>query len=127
MKINHIAMYVLDLEGMKKFYETYFAGVSNVKYHNKKTDLMTYFISFHDEVRLELMTRPSCVDMEKNLYKTGYIHLAFSVGSKEDVRELTKRLQLDGHEVISEPRTTGDGYYESCVLDPEGNVIEIVE
>lgn len=65
--------------------------------------------------------------MDKNLYQAGYIHLAFSVGSKEEVRNLTNRLSCDGYEVISEPRTTGDGYYESCVLDPEGNLIEIVE
>lgn len=127
MKIEHIALYVTDLETMKKFYEVYFSAKSNDKYHNPTTGLETYFLSFDEGSRLELMTRPDIVSQEKPLFRTGITHLAFSTGSKELVNQLTQRLKNDGYEVISGPRTTGDGYYESCVLDPEGNQIEITE
>jgi len=127
MKIEHIALYVTDLETMKKFYEDYFSAKSNDKYHNPTTGLETYFLSFDEGSRLELMTRPDIVSQEKPLFRTGITHLAFSTGSKELVNQLTQRLKNDGYEVISGPRTTGDGYYESCVLDPEGNQIEITE
>ena len=127
MKIEHIALYVTDLETMKKFYEDYFSAKSNDKYHNPTTGLETYFLSFDEGSRLELMTRPDIVSQEKPLFRTGITHLAFSTGSKELVDQLTQRLKNNGYEVISGPRTTGDGYYESCVLDPEGNQIEITE
>ena len=127
MKIEHIALYVTDLETMKKFYEVYFSAKSNDKYHNPTTGLETYFLSFDEGSRLELMTRPDMVSQEKPLFRTGITHLAFSTGSKELVNQLTQRLKNDGYEMISGPRTTGDGYYESCVLDPEGNQIEITE
>ncbi len=127
MKIEHMALYVTDLETMKKFYELYFSAKSNDKYHNPTTGLETYFLSFDEGSRLELMTRPDMVAQEKPLFRTGITHLAFSTGSKESVDKLTQRLKNDGYEIISGPRTTGDGYYESCVLDPEGNQIEIIE
>ena len=125
MKIEHIALYVTSLEAMRDFYIKYFGAVSNGGYHNPKTGLKSYFITFDDGARLELMSRPEVAVCEKQLLKSGYIHLALSVGSKAKVDELTLRLKTDGFEVISGPRTTGDGYYESCVLDPEGNQIEI--
>lgn len=125
MKLEHSAMYVNDLEGMKDFYVTYFEAVPNQKYHNPKTGLETYFLSFKGDSRLELMTRPDRVEQSKALYRTGLTHLAFSTGSKEAVDQLTYQLMTDGFEIISGPRTTGDGYYESCVLDPENNQIEI--
>lgn len=127
MRINHAAIYVKDLEGMRSFYETYFKGSANQKYHNPKTGLQTYFLSFEGESRLELMTRPDLQEHVREPYEQGLIHLAFSVGSREKVDELTEQLRADGYEVISGPRTTGDSYYESCILDPEGNQIEIVE
>lgn len=127
MKIEHIALYVTDLEATKTFYEVYFSANSNDKYHNPTTGLETYFLSFEEGSRLELMTRPDMVSQDKPLFRTGITHLAFSTGSKELVDQLTHRLKNDGYEVISGPRTTGDGYYESCVLDPEGNQIEITE
>lgn len=71
------------------------------------------------------MNKPNMEDNEKNLTRTGFIHLAFSVGSKEKVDELTQQLANDGFKVISGPRTTGDGYYESCIIGIEGNQIEI--
>lgn len=127
MKINHIALYTKDLEKLKSFYEKYFNAASNEMYHNPKTGLKTYFLSFEDGARLELMTSPKIEESEKSLYKNGFIHLAFSVGSKEKVDELTESLKNEGYAVINGPRTTGDGYYESCILDPDGNQIEIVE
>lgn len=125
MKINHIALYTKDLERMKKFYEKYFNAVSNEKYHNKNTGLMTYFLSFEDNSKLEIMTRPDVCECERNNLDCGYIHLAFSVGTAENVDSLTDRLEQDGYKIILRPRTTGDGYYESSVYDPDGNIIEI--
>ncbi|WP_054199905.1 VOC family protein [Clostridium baratii] len=127
MRIEHIAMYVNDLEATKEFFVKFFNASSNDKYNNPKTGLKTYFLTFEDNARLEIMTRPDVVSSKKSLMQTGYIHLAFSVGSKEKVDELTTELKEAGYEVLSGPRTTGDGYYESCILGPEGNQIEITE
>lgn len=125
MKMEHIAMYVTDLEKAKAFFERYFHAVSNEGYHNKTTDFRSYFLSFDDGARLEIMNKPSMTDGEKQLARTGYIHIAFSAGSKEAVDALTAKLKADGYEVVSGPRTTGDGYYESCIVGIEGNQIEI--
>ncbi|PWT27966.1 VOC family protein [Butyrivibrio fibrisolvens] len=127
MKIEHIAMYVKDIEAAKEFFVKYLGGTSNDGYHNNTTDFKSYFISFDDGARLELMTRPELADLEKPLNRTGYIHIAFSVGSKEAVDTLTDRLKEDGFEIVNGPRTTGDGYYESCIAIIEGNQIEITE
>ena len=120
-----MAMYVEDLEKAKEFFVKYLGGRANELYHNKKTDFRSYFISFEDGARLEIMNKPQMEDAGKGISRTGYIHLAFSVGSKEKVDELTEILKNDGYEVLSGPRTTGDGYYESCILGIEGNQIEI--
>ena len=125
MRIEHIAMYVNDLEATKEFFVKYFNATSNEVYHNKTTDFRSYFLSFDDGARLEIMNKPRMVDDEKNLNRTGYIHIAFSLGSKAAVDALTERIKNDGYEVISGPRTTGDGYYESCIIGIEGNQIEI--
>ncbi len=125
MRIDHIAMYVNDLERVRDFFIMYFDAEVNDGYYNEKTGLRTYFLTFADGSRLEIMSRPGMSDEEKKLVRTGYIHLAFSTGSREKVDLLTKRLKEDGFEVLSGPRTTGDGYYESCVLGAEGNQIEI--
>ncbi len=127
MVIEHIAMYVNDLEAARDFFVKYLGGTSNDGYHNKKTDFRSYFISFEDGTRLELMNRPGLEDMEKSPTRTGYAHIAFSAGGKERVDELTARLKADGYEVVSGPRTTGDGYYESCLAVIEGNLIELTE
>ncbi|SEM13180.1 lactoylglutathione lyase [Butyrivibrio sp. ob235] len=127
MKIEHVAMYVNDLEATRDFFVKYLGGKSNDGYHNVNTDFRSYFISFDDGARLELMKKPGLVDAEKHLLRTGYIHIAFSVGSRQMVDELTKLLKDDGFEVVSGPRTTGDGYYESCIVGIEGNQIEITE
>lgn len=125
MKIEHIAMYVNDLEKTKVFFETYFEAKSNSGYHNKKTDFRSYFLEFEGGSRLEIMNKPNLTDPEKALARTGFIHIAFSVGSEAKVDELTKQLKDAGYNVISGPRTTGDGYYESCIIGMEGNQIEI--
>lgn len=125
MRIEHIAMYVNDLEAAKEFFVKYLGAKSNEGYHNKKTDFRSYFLSFDGETRLEIMNRPEMKDIEKDLQRTGYIHLAFSVGSKEKVDSLTEQLKMDGYDIISGPRVTGDGYYESCIVGIEGNQIEL--
>ena len=125
MRIEHIAMYVNDLEAAREFFVKYFQAVPNDGYHNKTTDFRSYFLTFEDGARLEIMHKPVMEDPDKTLNRTGLVHIAFSVGSKEAVDELTARLKADGYEVISGPRTTGDGYYESCVVGVEGNQVEI--
>lgn len=125
MRIEHIAMYVNDLEKAKEFFVKYFNATSNEVYHNKTTDFRSYFLSFDDGARLEIMNKPQMSDEEKGLNRTGYIHIAFSLGSKEAVDMLTEKIRNDGYNVISGPRTTGDGYYESCIIGIEGNQIEI--
>ena len=128
MKLNHIALYVKDIEASAAFYEKYFRVTRNALYHNPKTDLRTYFFTFDgdaDGARLELMHRPALAgDAEKSM-RYGFIHICVSVGSKEEVDALTERIRADGHTVCGEPRVTGDGAYESAVLDPDGNIIEI--
>lgn len=125
MRIEHIAMYVNDLERAKDFFIKYFHAKSNDGYHNKTTDFRSYFLTFDDGARLEIMNKPGMTDGEKYLTRTGYIHIAFSLGSKQAVDDLTQTLRADGYPVISGPRTTGDGYYESCIIGIEGNQIEI--
>ena len=125
MKIEHIALYVIDLEGARDFFVKYFGAASNDGYHNKTTDFRSYFLTFSDGARLEVMTRPALDDGPKSPVRTGFVHLAFSAGSREAVDILTARLAADGYEVLSGPRTTGDGYYESCVAGFEGNLLEI--
>ena len=125
MKIEHIALYVNDLAAARDFFVRYFGASSNEGYHNEKTGFRSFFLTFEGGTRLELMTRPAMEDLEKPLTRTGFAHIAFSVGSREQVDALTKRLQTDGFEVVSGPRVTEDGYYESCVVALEGNQIEI--
>lgn len=127
MKIEHIAMYVKDLKAARDFFVAYLGGKPNDGYHNPRTGFRSFFISFDDGARLELMNKPEMDDLEKPLGRTGYVHIAFSVGSKERVDELTEELRTVGYEVVSGPRTTGDGYYESCIVAVEGNQIEITE
>lgn len=127
MHIEHIAMYVNDIESTKDFFVKYFNATANKGYHNQTTNFRSYCLSFDDGARLEIMNKPIMEDVEKTLTRTGYIHIAFSLGSKEAVNELTERLKNDGFHIISGPRTTGDGYYESCIIGIEGNQIELTE
>lgn len=127
MRIEHAAIYVNDIEAEKKFFTRYFGASAGEMYHNKNTGFSSYFLSFDGGVRLELMTAPELQDMDKLPLRTGFAHLAFSVGSCKEVDALTERLRADGYAVVSGPRVTGDGYYESCILDAEGNRIEMTE
>jgi lactoylglutathione lyase len=128
MKIEHLAIWVSDLEEMRIFYTHYFDLVSGEKYINDKKGFTSYFLTFGDGLsRIELMNRMDITTDYKNRGSIlGLAHIAFSVGSKEAVNQLTERLRSDNYTIASEPRTSGDGYYESVVLDPEGNQIEII-
>ena len=125
MRIEHIALYVNDLKSARRFFVKYFGATSNDGYHNPQTDFRSYFLSFDSGARLEIMNKPKMLDLPKEINRTGYAHIAFSAGSQEKVDALTAELKADGYEVISGPRTTGDGYYESCIVALEGNQIEI--
>ena len=127
MKIEHAALYTEDLERMRSFFIKYFEASSNELYHNPKTGFTSYFLSFQEGTRLEIMNKPQMEKTGDALVRTGFIHLAFSAGSKEKVDVLTETLRNDGYEVLSGPRTTGDGYYESLILGPERIQIEITE
>ncbi len=125
MKIEHVALFVKDLEAAKDFFVTFLGGKSNDGYHNKKNDFRSYFITFDDGARLEIMNKPEIPDYDKHPDRTGYSHIAFSLGSNEAVDSITKKLKDAGYEVVRGPRTTGDGYYESCILAIEDNLIEL--
>ncbi|MEE3485964.1 MAG: VOC family protein [Bacteroidales bacterium] len=138
MKIEHIAIWVKDIDRVCEFYRKYFGGVVQPLYHNHAKQFTSRFITFDDGARLEIMHRPD-IDVERNvgidkivshetlsdIQHLGFTHLSFSVGSKEEVDRLTQQMSSEGIPVVGQPRTTGDGYYESVVLDPEGNRIEI--
>ena len=125
MVIEHIALFVNDLEKARDFFVKYLGGRSDEGYYNPREEFRSHFITFDDGARLEIMSKPGVSDDDKEKERTGYDHLAFSVGSKEKVDELTKQLSDAGYEVLRGPRTTGDGYYESCIVAVEGNRIEI--
>lgn len=127
MRIEHAALYVNDLLQARDFFVTYFDAKVDATYHNMTTDFRSCFLRFDDGARLELMHRPSMEDTPKSPVRTGFAHLAFGVGSRLQVDALTARLQADGYRIVSGPRVTGDGYYESCIEDAEHNLIEITE
>ncbi len=129
MKIEHIAIWVKDLENMKGFYQRYFHAQAGKKYENQTKGFASYFLSFDSGTRLEIMTRADIPDSKDDpiMQATGYIHLAMSVGSQQSVDTITRQLAGDGYAILDGPRTTGDGYYESVILDPENNRIEITE
>lgn len=128
MKIDHIAIYVDDLESAKLFFERYFAATSGKIYINEKRGFKSYFLSFDDGAsRIEIMTLKELNDRKTTPFDKGLVHFAISVGSKTAVDNLTHKLQTDGYEIIGHPRTTGDGYYESCIAGVEGIIIEITE
>lgn len=124
LKIEHVAIWVNDLEIMKEFYETYFNGKANSKYHNQAKGFESYFLTFESGARLEIM-RKSGINQTAASEMIGWAHIAISLGSKEAVNEMTERLMNDGYRHNNGPRLTGDGYYESVMEDPEGNLIEL--
>lgn len=128
MKIDHLAVWVDDIERVREFYLTYFDVTCGDKYVNPVKKYTSYFLTFSGGgCRIELMHRPDIDEMQsRRAFSKGFAHFAITVGSKDVVDELTERLRVDGYIIASEPRTTGDGYYESGILDPEGNYVEIV-
>ena len=126
MKIDHIALWTSDLEKLRKFYHDYFGMKAGEKYENRQKGFSSYFLSFENGARIEIMkTENNSGDSDRKSFSVGLAHFAISVGSVDAVNNLTERLKNDGYKIIGEPRTTGDGYYESVFLDPDGNTIEI--
>lgn len=126
MHIHHIALWTTRLEELKDFYITYFKGTGNEKYTNPLKGFESYLVSFDEKSALiEIMRRTDVTSPADNILHTGLAHFSFSAGSKDAVLELTERLRRDGFTVASEPRTTGDGFFESAILDPDGNLVEI--
>lgn len=125
MQIDHVGMYVADLEKAKTFFIKYFDVTVNEKYNNSKTHLETYFLSFQDGARLEIMTKPDVINKYSSGLEIGYHHLAIGMKTKKDVDRLTNKLRADGYQIISGPRTTGDGYYET-LFKYEQHLIELI-
>jgi lactoylglutathione lyase len=127
VKIEHVALWTRRLEELKDFYQKYFGGCAGAKYENPEKRFSSYFLSFSEGAKLEIMQVP---EVEPKPYGVtarvaGYTHLAFAVNSKEEVDSLTRELQNDGYQMEKLPRMTGDGFYESAVFDPDGNIVEI--
>jgi glyoxalase len=125
MRLEHVAVYVSYLEGAKDFFMKYFGAHPSSIYHNTATGFKSYFLQFDSGARLEIMTRPDLHPQNDSGHRSGYVHIALSAGSRHAVDSMTARLRADGYQVISGPRTTGDGYYESQIAGFEGNIIEI--
>lgn len=126
MKIEHIAIWTYNLEKLKEFYVKYFNAEASKIYINDRTGFKSYFIKFDEGCRLELMEKPTVTDHKNwDIEVVGLAHFAISVGSKKEVEDLTNKLRSDGFKILSEPRTTGDGYFESVIADPDGNRVEI--
>lgn len=128
MTIDHLAIWVDDLEKMKNFYIDYFNFSSSELYHNSNRGFSSYFLSFKEEAtRIELMHLENIAEpTPKRGFSKGLAHFAITIGTKTQVNQLTERLRKDGYTIESETRTTGDGYYESAIADPEGNYVELL-
>ncbi len=125
MRIDHLAIHVRDLEGAAQFFKEFFGAEIDETYHNPKTGLRSNFLKLDEGPRFEIMTRPGLVDASSTTMSCGYTHMAFALGSEKAVDELTERLRSGGYEILSGPRVTGDGYYETSLLGWEGINIEI--
>lgn len=127
IRIEHIALWTEDIERLTHFYAKYFNATAGQGYVNTSKGFESRFLSFEGGARLEVMSSSTMepVRHAPGAQRMGLTHLAVSVGSEAAVDELTKRLRDDGYEALDGPRHTGDGYYESVVLDPDGNRIEI--
>src|SRR3954447_12741945 len=124
MRIEHVAIWTRDIERLRAFYERWLGGRAGARYDNPAIAFASYFLAFDSGARLELMQLEGIADgsAEQTL---GLAHLAVSLGSEARVDELTAELAAAGHRVLDGPRRTGDGYYESVVLDPDGNRVEL--
>ena len=126
MKIDHIAIWAEDIELLRKFYMRYFNMSCNDKYVNPGKNFSSYFLAFEDGgARIEIMNIPGKDALSNRDDLKGLAHFAISVGSKENVDSMANRFKEDGFTILSNPRTTGDGYYECAIADPEGNYVEI--
>lgn len=126
MAICHIGIYTKDISRLAGFYIRYFHGFEGGEYHRKTGDFSSRFVTFGSGASIELMTKPEGLrEAEKQEFDIGLAHVAFRLETREDVDRLTERMRQDGVGVVSGPRRTGDGCYESCVLDPDGNRVEI--
>jgi len=125
MRIEHVAVWTPDLERLVAFYAKHFGATAGPKYTNPRTGFESYFLSFVSGARLELMRSPSVTGGEPGQSRFGYAHFAISVGSEGEVDRLTEQFRAEGVPIVDGPRRTGDGYYESVILDPDGNRIEI--
>lgn len=125
MQLTHIAIWTNELERAREFYVKYFNGKSNEKYVNPKKGFASYFITFEGEASLEIMQRTDVTEERSGLF-IGLAHFAFSVGSKEKVNEMIEMFRKEGYNITGEPRTTGDGFYEGSVEDPDGNIVEVI-
>jgi lactoylglutathione lyase len=127
MRVEHVAIWTVDIERLKRFYEKYFCCKASDKYINTAKKFESYFLTFNEGARLEIMSIPSLqsINMKQHPPFVGIAHFAVSVGSQQDVISLTEQIRRDGFSVVGEPRTTGDGYFESVIRDPDGNLIEI--
>lgn len=127
MQLTHIAIWTAQLERARQFYVTYFNGKSNEMYVNPQKGFASYFVTFEGAAgaSLEIMQRTDVTEQREGLF-IGLAHFAFSVGSKERVDAMIALFRKDGYTIVGEPRTTGDGFYEGAVADPDGNVVEII-
>jgi lactoylglutathione lyase len=127
MRIEHVAIWTTDLVRCKNFYSSYFGATAGSTYLNPAKGFESCFLSFADGARLEAMTTTTLplAGLPPGVQRLGLTHLAISVGSERLVDQLTQRLRDDGIAVVDGPRRTGDGYYESVIIDPDGNRIEI--
>lgn len=123
--LNHTGLYVKDLDRAKLFFEKYFGAKAGAKYQNPKKGFASYLLEFDNTTKLEIMSKTDILDAANKINRYGYAHISISVGNMDMVDHITRQLVLDGFKHIDGPRTTGDGYYESAILDAEGNVIEI--
>lgn len=125
MHIDHVAIWTRDLEKVKDFYVRYFSCMAGALYVNPIKKFSSYFLSFQDGARIEIMNRDD-INGEGKGEEPGLAHIALNAGSREEVDRLTEQFERDGVRIKGKPRITGDGYYESVILDPEGNIVEIV-
>lgn len=127
MKIAHMALWTTELEAQARFWTGFFGGMLNEKYISKNNPgFESYFVRIGDDIAIELMTKPALRALRPDNQTTGWVHLAIAVGSAKKVDALAKKARALGI-LVSPPRTTGDGYYEAVIKDPDGNFIEIVE
>ena len=126
MKIAHMALWTQDLEQQARFWVSFFDGKINEKYRSKTNPgFESYFVKIGEEIAIELMTKPGLIGQQSDNNRCGWVHLAISVGGNENVDAIALKAQEQGI-LVSGPLTTGDGYYEAVIKDPDGNLIEIV-